>query len=416
SGSTSFGRISEVERRERLAALVKKHPDYEMCVQSYVQANFGRVARARLDLYRLAAMFRGNCILAFTHGQIGGVTTYINKIVESGISLLMIDFSGNRIRIRAPERLFQPNLDDVSLPRDLALLEIFVEWLQPTNLQIHSFVGADWVTTETVINMLIRRNAHYDVFVHDYSFWCHRNHMFSIDQKFCAMQSVDDCVRCARDDPSNAHFVDPRRRRATFGKLLKNAASCVTPSEDATNRMSREFPGIEFSVVPHDPPIATVAANEIPRDVDEFRVALLGAVGPHKGSRILYALAQDVLTRKLPLRYEIIGYSDMTKSLMEVGVNETGPYKTDMEAVAEIRRFNPHAIFVSSIVPETFCFTLSMAMRLGSRIVSFDFGAQGERVSRYDRGHCVELDLATRPSELNDRILQICVDSTKSTF
>jgi glycosyltransferase involved in cell wall biosynthesis len=59
-----------------------------------------------------------------------------------------------------------------------------------------------------------------------------------------------------------------------------------------------------------------------------------------------------------------------------------------------------------SIVPETFSYTLTEAMKLGLPIVAFDIGAQASRLARYDRGATVSLDAS---SEGIHRSLEQCL-------
>ena len=44
-----------------------------------------------------------------------------------------------------------------------------------------------------------------------------------------------------------------------------------------------------------------------------------------------------------------------------------------------------------SIVPETFSYTISEAIKMGLPIVAFDIGAQGNRVKQYKLGKVVPL-------------------------
>lgn len=48
-------------------------------------------------------------------------------------------------------------------------------------------------------------------------------------------------------------------------------------------------------------------------------------------------------------------------------------------------------IFISSIIPETFGYTISEAIKMGLPIVAFDIGAQGNRVKQYALGKTIPL-------------------------
>ena len=53
-------------------------------------------------------------------------------------------------------------------------------------------------------------------------------------------------------------------------------------------------------------------------------------------------------------------------------------------------------IFASSIIPETFGYTLSEAMSLNIPIVCYDLGAQANRVSKYKHGRVIKLNSSSK--------------------
>ena len=64
----------------------------------------------------------------------------------------------------------------------------------------------------------------------------------------------------------------------------------------------------------------------------------------------------------------------------------------NVNALPEIVRGNRiNVIFMSSIVPETFSYTISEAIKMGLPIVAFDIGAQGARVGKYELGKVIPL-------------------------
>jgi glycosyltransferase involved in cell wall biosynthesis len=71
-------------------------------------------------------------------------------------------------------------------------------------------------------------------------------------------------------------------------------------------------------------------------------------------------------------------------------INVHGAYEPNHLPII-IRKNKINVIFVSSIVPETFSYTISEAMAMGLPIVAFDLGAQGNRVKQYPLGKVVPL-------------------------
>ena len=138
-----------------------------------------------------------------------------------------------------------------------------------------------------------------------------------------------------------------------------------------------------------------------------LEVVVVGAVGAHKGSRVLLSLARDAQSRGLPIRYRVVGYTDVTEELKAAGVEETGRYGDDAEAAALVAAVAPSCILLPSIWPETFCYTLSLAFGLGVPPVVFDLGAQAQRVRDAGFGHVLPPAAVDDPSGLNDRLLAL---------
>jgi hypothetical protein len=132
---------------------------------------------------------------------------------------------------------------------------------------------------------------------------------------------------------------------------------------------------------------------------------LLGAIGQHKGYDVLLACAKDAVKRRLPLEFVVIGYTQKDAPLIKTGrVFVTGNY-LEAEAIHLLRRENPHVIFLPSIWPETWSYTLTHALESGIPVAGFDIGAIGERLKSRQLGYV--LNLRTTPSELNDQLLNI---------
>ncbi|MGO9636021.1 MAG: glycosyltransferase, partial [Steroidobacteraceae bacterium] len=141
------------------------------------------------------------------------------------------------------------------------------------------------------------------------------------------------------------------------------------------------------------------------------RVGLIGAIGGHKGYEVLLGCARDAVTRRLPLEFVVIGYTENDKPLLKTGkVFITGRY-TEIEAPHLIRRERPDVVFLPSVWPETWCYTLDYALAAGLPVVSFDLGAIAERLRAAGLGMLLPLDLSAR--QINDRLLGRAADHGK---
>jgi len=132
---------------------------------------------------------------------------------------------------------------------------------------------------------------------------------------------------------------------------------------------------------------------------------LIGAIGEHKGYRILLECARDALARGLDLEFVVVGYTENDAPLLEVGnVFITGRY-TEAEAVHLLQREQPELIWLPSVWPETWCYTLDYALATGLPVVAFDLGAIAERLRGEGQGELLALN--SEPPQINDRLLEL---------
>jgi glycosyltransferase involved in cell wall biosynthesis len=121
-------------------------------------------------------------------------------------------------------------------------------------------------------------------------------------------------------------------------------------------------------------------------------------------------MADDAEARRLKLAFEVVGYTSVPSLKQHSRVHVHGRYTGDDEAVRMLRKMRPDVFFMSSVWPETYVFTLSVAMALGLPVVSFDLGAQADRVRRYGRGHLLDHRLIENPAAVNDALLALDID------
>jgi glycosyltransferase involved in cell wall biosynthesis len=132
------------------------------------------------------------------------------------------------------------------------------------------------------------------------------------------------------------------------------------------------------------------------------RVCVVGAIGIEKGYDLLLACARDAADRKLPLRFHLVGHSCDDGRLLATGmVKITGRYQ-DHQAVDLIRRQQAQVAWLTSIWPETWCYTLTQAWRAGLNVLAFDIGTPADRIRRTGRGRLCPLGL---PPQAINRLL-----------
>ena len=179
----------------------------------------------------------------------------------------------------------------------------------------------------------------------------------------------------------------------------------MVPNIDTKTRLNDFFPHLDIQTREHPEPLPeNFAAPVIRQSGEPLRVAIIGAIGPHKGSFVLLKCAEDAHKRHLPIQFHVFGYSDKTELGNLPNVSFSGKHTED-QLEHLLARHQCHVAFFPAVWPETYSYTLSQAWFAGLYPVAFDIGAIAERIRRSSWGHLLPFDLVTRPAEINDALL-----------
>jgi glycosyltransferase involved in cell wall biosynthesis len=132
-------------------------------------------------------------------------------------------------------------------------------------------------------------------------------------------------------------------------------------------------------------------------------VALIGFVSRKKGMEVLRECAQAALRDGLPLRFVVVGFTEDDSAFEGLSnVTITGRYK-EGEAGTIIRNHELRFALFPIVWPETYSYTLSIALNCGLYPVAFDLGAIAERIRDVNFGHLMALE--TPPEEINAALM-----------
>jgi GT2 family glycosyltransferase len=437
AGGLSFGSRREalLERSGRLVNL--RHPGYDRFIASYLKPDPLQALRRRLDERRLAAVggraastgrpaVAGRFVLVVTLALTGGVERFVAErcrtLRAQGLSPLLLRpaAAGDKGRCElSSEEIELPNLR-YDLPAELPPLDALLRALPIESIDIQHFLHLDSRLIEAILSLPVP----YRVYVHDYTWICPRVTLIDGTGRYCGEPALEVCEACVRREGSElGESISVAALRERSARWLRGASRVVAPSWDTAARIERRFDGLAVAVEAHGPTPATASAHgpvaasvdtpepapapvERPRPAERVtRVALIGALGEHKGYRVLLDCARDAKARSLPLEFVVIGYTEDDEALLETGhVFVTGRY-ADGEPPHLLRREDPDLIWLPSVWPETWCYTLDYALAGGLPVAAFDLGAIAERLRGAGRGDLMPLDLP--PPRINDRLLRL---------
>ena len=423
AGEVSFATFVAAEYGPAQKALLGKHPDYQTRIKQHLDADPGRRGRMRLDLYRLARATGRDSFVFVSHALAGGIATHLDtlesRLLEEGTNVVHIRVGvGTRWGVEIASGStgpYCPNLFPTAFDQLRPLLEEFLGWLKPRAFHVHSFVGLDWRAMNGLMDVMRATTLPYFFTLHDYSVVCHRNDLVLTNGRYCGLPDVTVCRDCVAADRSYPEAIDPAVRRATFDTFLRGAAGVFAPSADVRTRLLAAGVGYDIRVRPHEARKTTrgglAPIGETAGDDEVIDIVTIGAIGEHKGASIILDLARDAKARSLPLRFHIVGYSCETEALIAQGVDETGRYANDAEAMDLISAIRPALVFLPSIWPETFCYALSMAFAMRIPPVVFDIGAPAVRIAKAGFGFVLPYRLIDDIRGLNDRLRALPVAS-----
>jgi len=413
-GSTSFGG-EKIERiAEALGVIDQRYPGYQQGVRRFIAADPLREARAQLDLARLKRFSRKQNILIICHGRGGGTEQHVQeearRLERDGAAIFRMQncdqVSGRVIHIheKAPD---VPNLPALNIVTDREkIIELWRD-LGICEVHVHHVCDFGQSPAADILKLLTASGLAYHITVHDYFSICPRINLSGTDGFYCGEPDPAGCRKCLKRNGSEYGEPDIQAWREAHKRLLDGATSIVTPSHDAAKRLRRYFEALNIEVRAHEDVKSSVIVPKPNENSSRpLRVGTLGAISPIKGFNTLVGCAKDARAKKLPLEFVVIGYTSDDTRARDAGIEVTGPY-ANSDVVNRIAAAKLDILWLASTWPETWSYTLSLALQTGLPIAAFDIGAIAERLARVpDRAILLPLALARTPAKLNSTLIE----------
>ncbi|MEO8506291.1 MAG: glycosyltransferase [Betaproteobacteria bacterium] len=393
-GRASFGQAEGDALANRAQqALVKLYPEYEKQQKELAEREPGRPFARRVDLLRLAESDKPRLVFV-SHPWGGGIRRYMYDLValtaERCEVLFLEPAVGDTVKLSWPQAGESFALY-FSLPTELSVLAETLRTIGVARLHFHHV----HLQPRAILELPALVGAPYDYTLHDYHPICPQYHLVTEDGRYCGEPDASGCAACLARRPPQWP-MDIGAWRAAFGRLLRGAQRVIAPSQDVATRMRRYFPDLPVTVWPH--PEGAPAAT--PRIV---RVAILGNLSPEKGLHVVAACARNALERGLPLTFRVLGSTtEPIAQAPDAPLTIYGQY-VDSELPQLIAAEKPDVLLFAAQVPETYAYTLSVALQSGLPIVASALGAFPERLAGVPRSTTVPWNAP--PAKWNDALL-----------
>lgn len=419
-GSFGFEKRSRMKEAQRVINIL--YPDYEERVLEFINSDPVLPARRKLDLALLSQ--NGAWPLLIICPNLGGGTErFIKNLImrrqERGEATLLLrpespeteheEISAgeqyqprpaSRLRIEVPGR---PNFSNLifRLPDELPELLKALNSLGVQQVELHHPYR---LTPEQLAFMV--GSMPYGVQIHDYGWICPRLHLIGSSGRYCEEPDTARCEQCVA--ANGAHLEVGKSVsgwRTAMVDLLTNAQHVGCASADVMRRIRRYVPAAHLVSVPVEDPLPVVPMRWPEKKAGEpWRIVVPGGVGTAKGYDLLLECVHDAYTRSLPLSFQLLGYSRDDDELLRAGIEVITGWYEEENVASLLAELKPHGAFLSSVCPETWCFTLSHMMLAGLSIAALDFGAQAERLR--NRSGSLLMKYTLKGSEINDALLE----------
>jgi glycosyltransferase involved in cell wall biosynthesis len=277
------------------------------------------------------------------------------------------------------------------LPDDLPLLAQTLRVLGAARLHFHHVHGLP----QSILQLPAQSGLPYDCTLHDYWPICPQYHLAGENGRYCGEAGPDGCRRCVDAHPAQWN-LDIDGWRAVMAKLLRGADRVIAPSKDVAARITRYVPGLAIDVWPHPESPVPVAQPVV-------RVVTLGVLSPEKGLDVVAGCAADARRRGLPLSFRVLGSTTAPLARYpDVPLSVHGSYD-DGQLPQLLAAEHADVLFFPAQIPETYSYTLSIAIAWRTPIVASALGAFTERLAGHPRTRLLPWDAA--PSEWNDALI-----------
>jgi GT2 family glycosyltransferase len=368
--------------------LDKKHPNYNVDVANYCSIDPVKNIR-NYAIFKLLASKSESILVYFDHNIGGGATSYLEKRIKNDISnhedIILI-----RYDIHRKLYLFNYKYKDYNVSYYFVKLDHIISILNQIKIKdifINELATYQdmYETLEKICNFKIKKNINMTIFIHDFLAVCPTINLLNDKGCYCNLPDIKQCEQCLTKNQFNTYcdYESMDKWRNKWGDFLNKCDNVIVFSENSKILLQKSYGFIDnISVIPHSVDYI-VPLNKQSKLTNTLNVGLIGALSYHKGSEIIKQMLNII--EKLNLDINIILVGSTEEIIEHKNFKKTGKYTTDM--IPKLVSENDiDLFFISSIWPETFSYTTQEVIDMNLPIVSFNLGAQAEKVEKYSKG------------------------------
>jgi len=376
-GGVSFAGEQDALLSNAMEILDRKYPGYHRTIQDVIASDPAKGYRIQVAFDLLARQHKPK-ILVICHKMGGGAQQHIDELVSLyGEQAMFLQITpeeeGRSIRLEIFERgvrlqdglYFDGGREYDKLVRLLGELGV-------GRVHFHHTMGLHprlWLLARDL-------GCEYDLTLHDYYLVNGNPTLTDARARYVPDAASDFDERCAEHYP-----LPPGVSAATWRQnqrmLVEDAARVIFPSEDCRGRFLKFYtvkcgraawhPDFHLSQ-PYPEPTWSYAGDR------PLKILVLGAISREKGADVLERVADGM--RGESVEFHLLGYAYRA---LDRAVVTHGPYPNH-DVYRLVENIAPDVVWFPALWPETYSYTLSVALHLGLPVVVPDIGAFKERV------------------------------------
>lgn len=384
--------------------LSQKHSNYNVDVAKYCSLDPNKDIRDYIKFILLSKNI--NTILYFNHNLGGGASKYLENKIERNIldGKAIVQISYDVVRDFYYLEYKYLSYEFMYYFVNIELLFKFLNTIKLTRIYINELVTypqLDFVL-QKILELKDGEDIELVMLMHDLYCICPTVNLLNNEGKYCNIPTVDKCRECL----SNCKFslypncCDIEEWRKMWNNFLIKCNNVICFSENTRLLLEKAY-SLQNNIVvkPHEmapiPPL-----NKKYKHTEALNIGLLGILSYHKGIEVIKSLIKVIEEKNININIILIGKSE--EKIDSTHFKETGEYDVYMIPKL-ILEYDIDVFFIASICPETFSYTTQEIIELNMPVVSFNIGAQGEKVKKFEKGAVLD---NYEPDYILDKIIE----------
>lgn len=243
-------------------------------------------------------------------------------------------------------------------------------------IHVHHMIGHYF----DIGNVIEEKNIYSIISLHDLYSVCPLITKMYNNEEYCGknptISKCNDCLNCTL----KLHNDSIKRWREEWEKYLSIFNKIVVPSNNTKEEINQKYNNLKIDVIEHGVDLIKEKSDiSLETESKYYDVAIVGAIGIHKGSKILEQLITKTKLQKI--RFHLFGIFDSVYQKNTKHFINHGRYKRE-ELKEKLKENNIKLVCLFSVCPETFSYTLSESVACGIPILAFSIGALEERIKK----------------------------------